>query len=319
MNSETASASPKLSAAFDSAPRLVAIGNGRRLAVEVKGTGPTVVLDGGGSGYGVFGWWGDFDRGLAKFATVVTYDRLGCGYSDGSLEGDVPLTEHAHNLAALLDRLPVEQPVVLVGWSFGGLTAQQFACLYPQKVAAILLLDPTMLGGRGSLDTLPAWQKWMATVVGPFMGRRTASAVRSGTFKNPRARERKQKQILKGFGPHMPPTEAQMMADFLFTHPGAQETLVRLIKNLPRSIEEVRTIVHQRGLPRVPLKVLMSGHVPKGMTKLAAKISAAYAAETKRLGGELRVLGDISHQIPFEAPAECIRAVRELLARGCPE
>src|SRR5215469_2363889 len=316
MNVGTASASPKLSAALESAPRLVDIGNGRRLAVEVKGAGPTVVLDGGGAGYGVFGWWGEFDQGLAKFATVVTYDRLGCGYSDGSLEGDVPLTDHAHNLAALLDRLPVEQPVALVGWSFGGLTAQQFACLYPQKVAAILLLDPTMLGGRGSLDTLPAWQKWMATVVGPFMGRRTASAVRSGTFKNPRARERKQKQILKGFGPHMPPTEAQMMVDFLFTHPGAQETLVRLIKNLARSIEEVRTIVHQRGLPRVPLKVLMSGHVPKGMAKLAAKMSAAYAAETQKLGGELHVLGDISHQIPFEAPAECIRAVKELLARG---
>src|SRR5215472_9508932 len=112
MNIGTASASPKLSAALESAPRLVDIGNGRRLAVEVKGAGPTVVLDGGGAGYGVFGWWGEFDQALAKFATVVTYDRLGCGYSDGSLEGDVPLTEHAHNLAALLDRLPVEQPVV---------------------------------------------------------------------------------------------------------------------------------------------------------------------------------------------------------------
>ncbi|GAB3458036.1 hypothetical protein GCM10027570_41160 [Streptomonospora sediminis] len=71
--------------------------NGRRLCAQVRGRGPTVVLDGGGTGQGIDGGWGrELDNELPEMATVVTYDRAGVGRSEG---------RQARTIAAMADDL----------------------------------------------------------------------------------------------------------------------------------------------------------------------------------------------------------------------
>ncbi|MCP2330762.1 alpha/beta fold hydrolase [Actinoalloteichus caeruleus] len=140
--------------------RLVDVG-GYALHARVQGSGPAVVLDGGGAGQGL-GTWGPVPEGLAEFATVVTYDRAGVGRSGGTQAGSV--VDMADDLRRLLRALDLDLPAVLVGWSYGGLVTQVYAARHPEDVAGLVLVDPTAAGTppgsavvRSSSFVLAAW------------------------------------------------------------------------------------------------------------------------------------------------------------------
>lgn len=78
---------------------------------------------------------------LAKHASVILYDLRGHGRSEqppsGYTTGDM-----VADLAALLEALDLrEQPVVVVGNSFGGHIALRFAVEHPGRVRALVLLE----------------------------------------------------------------------------------------------------------------------------------------------------------------------------------
>ncbi|GII93482.1 alpha/beta fold hydrolase [Sinosporangium siamense] len=124
-------------------PVMVDVGD-HVLCVQVRGKGPTVVLECGGSGQGIGGWGENLERMLAERATVVTYDRAGVGRSGGSQART--LAEMADDLHRLLHALHLELPVVLVGWSYGGLVGQLYATRHPGDVAGLVFVDPTAGG-----------------------------------------------------------------------------------------------------------------------------------------------------------------------------
>ncbi|MFI6428332.1 alpha/beta fold hydrolase [Promicromonospora sp. NPDC050880] len=135
------------------ADRRVDVG-GHELRVRVQGTGPVVVLEAGGAGQGV-GAWGTVPELLAPSATVVTYDRAGVGRSGGSQART--LAEQADGLRRLLDALGPGGPVVLVGWSYGGLVTQVFAARHPDDVAGLVFVDPTAAGVPPGSDRVRRW------------------------------------------------------------------------------------------------------------------------------------------------------------------
>ncbi len=131
--------------------------NGTRLYYEIAGAGQAVVL--------LHGFtldtrmWDDQFLSLAQHFRVVRYDLRGFGKSD------VPTGEpysHVEDLRALLDHLAVPQ-AHLVGLSKGGAIAIDFALIYPQHTAALVLID-TVLGGfswsaAGSARDALVWQR----------------------------------------------------------------------------------------------------------------------------------------------------------------
>lgn len=128
----------------ESAPVMVDVG-AYALHAQVRGNGPTVVLECGGAGQGVGGAWGEhLESALAEHATVVTYDRAGVGRSGGTQAHTV--SEMADDLHRLLRGLRVELPAVFVGWSFGGLVVQMYAARHSADVAGLVLVDPTVTG-----------------------------------------------------------------------------------------------------------------------------------------------------------------------------
>lgn len=101
--------------------------DGARLRLEVEGRpeGPILLLT---HGWGLSSRiWADSRQALAKQFGVVTWDLPGSGRStrpnDGwSIEG------FADDLGTLIDRLPADRPLILVGHSIGGMIIQTF-CL----------------------------------------------------------------------------------------------------------------------------------------------------------------------------------------------
>ena len=80
---------------------------------------------------------------------IVLYDKRGHGLSEAK-PAPYAMTDHVHDLAALLDHYRIEQAAV-VGASAGGMVAQGLAALRPDLVAALVLADTAHKIGTDAL------------------------------------------------------------------------------------------------------------------------------------------------------------------------
>lgn len=124
------------------ADSLVDVG-GHRLHVEMRrGTAPlTIVLEAGG-GADASSWGPVAERLSARTnATVVAYDRAGLGGSDLG-PADLTPGEEIAGLRRALHRLGAPPRTIVVAHSYGGLLALLHAARHPDRVAALVLVDP---------------------------------------------------------------------------------------------------------------------------------------------------------------------------------
>ncbi|TFF33746.1 alpha/beta fold hydrolase [Mucilaginibacter psychrotolerans] len=86
-------------------------------------------------------WNGTYEYLTEHGFRVLRYDEFGRGYSD---RPDTVYNKQLYmdQLKDLLTKLEVKMPVSLVGVSFGGAVATDFACAYPDWVNKVVLVDP---------------------------------------------------------------------------------------------------------------------------------------------------------------------------------
>ena len=110
--------------------------NGITMYYEEQGSGEPLLLIMGLSGHTLF--WMFQAPVLAQKYRVITFDNRGAGRTDAPA-GDYSTRQMADDAAALLDHLGIERAAV-VGWSMGGMIAQELALAHPQKVKRLVLL-----------------------------------------------------------------------------------------------------------------------------------------------------------------------------------
>jgi pimeloyl-ACP methyl ester carboxylesterase len=150
---------------------LVALPDGRDLHLDVQGRkhdGPVVVLETGMGGFSPA--WGHVQPAVAEYATVVSYDRPGIGWSDPTTQG--PAAEHViADLRAGLAEVGLDgRGYVLVGHSLGGHYVRAFAQAHPDEVVGMVLVDPSH---ERQAQAIPGYESDMA---GGAMMMRVASA-----------------------------------------------------------------------------------------------------------------------------------------------
>lgn len=130
--------------------RLVDVGD-HRLHIVCTGSGsPTVVLEAGlGELSSMMRGWIQPD--VSQDARVCSYDRAGRGWSEAA-EGSQDGIAVATDLRTLLDQSGEQGPFVLVGHSAGGAYVLNFANIYPDDVAGVVLLDSMHPEQRARLD-----------------------------------------------------------------------------------------------------------------------------------------------------------------------
>jgi pimeloyl-ACP methyl ester carboxylesterase len=116
--------------------------HGYRMHIYCTGQGsPTLILDAGLGG----DWaaWGAVQPELSKITRVCSYDRAGFGRSSAR-----PGTRDADHIAGELHDLLIQAgitgPIILMGHSIGGLYIRDYAALYPQQVAGLVLVDSSI-------------------------------------------------------------------------------------------------------------------------------------------------------------------------------
>src|SRR5215468_1851208 len=121
-------------------PSLIDVGGYRLDVVRAGAGGPPLVL--------VAGLGDDLDEwkpilpALAELSTVVAYSRAGLGRSEGG-ERDHSAQAEVIELHALIEKLSLKRPFVLVGASYGGILVRLYTSEYPNDVAGLVFVDAT--------------------------------------------------------------------------------------------------------------------------------------------------------------------------------
>ena len=115
--------------------------NGIQLEYIDTGAGSANIIIESGIGMGVNYWQPLLENLKQQNFRVIIYSRAGNGKS--SQLDDVSLNISNKRLEHLLAYLNIKNNIILVGHSYGGLHARQFAANFPEKVRGIVLLDPS--------------------------------------------------------------------------------------------------------------------------------------------------------------------------------
>jgi pimeloyl-ACP methyl ester carboxylesterase len=147
--------------------------HGYRRAYRRLGSGPVLLLLHGLACDSTT--WDDVIAPLAENFTVIAPDLLGHGASDKP-DADYSLGAYANGMRDLLTILGIDT-VTVVGHSFGGGVAMQFAYQFPERTERIVLISTGGLGrdvtrvirlltlpGSGAAMSLATWRPWRPAV-----------------------------------------------------------------------------------------------------------------------------------------------------------
>ena len=128
--------------------------NGVRFHYQERGEGdPILCIHGAGSSALV---WADAAEKLAGIGRVIAYDRRGCARSERPQPYErTSIAEQADDAAALLDALGAT-PALVIGRSYGGTIAIDLALRHPERVRAVVGLEPD-----SSREMAPAAAAWV--------------------------------------------------------------------------------------------------------------------------------------------------------------
>jgi pimeloyl-ACP methyl ester carboxylesterase len=127
-----------------------------RIEANVVGNGSPVVVIEPSFGGSAAEWRAIADT-LADQTTVVTYDRAPYGASSRAADRRTP-ADIAADLHIVLETLGIAGPLVLVGFSVGGMYVRAYAARHPDQVAGMVLVESSHEGQTPLLNEVFTWK-----------------------------------------------------------------------------------------------------------------------------------------------------------------
>jgi pimeloyl-ACP methyl ester carboxylesterase len=148
--------------------------DGTSVHVKTVGEGePTFVLL-HGFGASLYSWHA-VTQAFSQLGQVIAFDRTGFGLTERPLawEGENPYSPEAQvaQVIGLLDHFGIEK-AILVGNSAGGTVSMQTALAHPERITALILVDPAVYSGGGAPDWMrPLLRTPQMRHLGPLIAR----------------------------------------------------------------------------------------------------------------------------------------------------
>ena len=148
--------------------------NGLTVHVKTMGQGELVFVLMHGFGASLFSWHLVMEP-ISQYGTVIAYDRPAFGLTERPMtwtdENPYSTQSSVDLLLGLLDHFNV-QKAILVGNSAGGTVSMQFTLQHPDRVQALILVDPAVYeGGGGSSWMHPFYNTPQMNHLGPLIVR----------------------------------------------------------------------------------------------------------------------------------------------------
>jgi len=255
---------------------------------------------------------------VAQFARTLSYDRAGLGWSEAS-GLDATAANAAEDLARLLDAVGIEEPVILVGHSFGGLIARVFQQRYPERVAGLVLAEPVVRAEWRDLNGPHGAEQRNRLAHGVRLSRRGAFLARLGVVRFALG-------LLVRGSRYVPKLVARVTAG---RGMGVAERLVGEVRKIPRELWPAIAEhwsragsfeVMANGLERLPVSM---GQVEEGRGLGSLPVTVLSAANVSTIGlaeheaearlsssGQQEIVPGTGHWIPFDAPEVISEAIR---------
>jgi pimeloyl-ACP methyl ester carboxylesterase len=283
-----------------------------KLHAQVTGQGrPVVVLEAGIAASSVS--WSLVEERVARFTTVLSYDRAGFGWSRELGDGDGTARAAVADLAAVLDASGLEGPYVLAGHSFGGLIVRIFQQRFPERVAGLVLVDPVvradwrkmtprlrrgvMLSRRGALLARMGVVGLALKLLTGGSRRIPRMLARVSAGKGAGVADRLTREVSKMPKEHWPAIAAHWSEARSF------EAMARNLEMLPVSVSQLD---ESRTMGDLPLIVLSAGKaVPEH--EADARLSSR---------GESIVVEGSGHWMPLDAPDAVAEAILRVGRHG---
>lgn len=277
------------------------------MCVQIRGSGPTVVLESASTGQGIGGSWGRaVETGMAGIATVLSYDRAGVGYSEGHQRRTI--TEMADDLHQVVRAVGVDLPAVIVSWSYGGLVSAVHAVRHPDDVAGLVFVDPTPIGPA----PMPRAVRVPLQLLGVAQLRFMAASSAAGLFHT-----RLGAYMIDRMAGEQLTGEMRDLAAGFYRTPRAINDLARMLARMDEHLREVDDVLGQPGVhcPHVPITVIAAGLRP---ARMPAVHREHVDGSHRRLAslvprGRVVVAEQATHQIPYEQPDIVVRHVAEMI------
>ena len=304
--------------------------------IDVGGYRMHILAEGDDSGGPAVVWIpGAHSQGLAMHhlhaalrgeARSILFDRAGTGWSD---PGPFPrrTAVEAVEMERLLRRADEKGPFVVVGHSYGGLLAANFARRYPEQTAAVVLLDASPPDafvyapayGAGALGDLAAGAEraGLAKIVGVWRNRDDAIAESDTELGD---LLRRQRSLLSDVGDAMAANRRRPATSF------AEASIFREFGagNVTETAPDL--VVYDGELGALPVLVVVPGEGAAGVIEpLGLDDAAAARARNFFERARVRYLEVSSdarlvhtppgtgHNFPYEAPDFVVEVVRGLL------
>ncbi len=228
---------------------------GQQYFYRLKGAGDTILVVESALGAPSAEWW-QIQNQLSSFARVLTFDRPGYGWSNPSHR---PRTSEqaARELHQLLEALDLQGPIVLIGHSLGGLYANHFARLYPDRIRAAILLDPVSPRDADARQLLSP-EVYRGSGFDKTQGMKLAATLsKLGLLRYLKPLMLKSPPFY--YYKHMPPEHIEVIWQHLLNPHLAASALEEYRQmHLPQNNER---LLSSEGFPPVPLKVIY--HTPQ--------------------------------------------------------
>ena len=259
--------------------------NGLKLYYESEGDGEPVVLI---PGFAAGRWiWFKQTSELARRFRVIVFDPRGVSASDKP-EGAQTISLLADDVAHLLETIGMESAHI-VGASFGGFVAQEFALKYPAMTRKLVLCC-TSFGGPNHVQPAPDTLDAMASTKGL------------------NSEERMRANLLLAFTPEY--VQQEVMEVDRIVH-------LRATNEVPEHIylsqlQAAMSFNAETRLAGIKSKTL----VLSGDTDVIVPVENSHNLAAKIPGAELRIVAGGSHTFFIEQAREFNQIVSEFLAAG---
>jgi pimeloyl-ACP methyl ester carboxylesterase len=278
--------------------------DGCRIHYLDEGSGPPLVLI-----HGLGGQMHNFTHSLLDRLKhnhrVIILDRPGCGYSTRPRKASAALSVQAGTIAALIDRLDLERPLI-VGHSLGGAIALMLALEHPEKIGGLALVAPATHAG----ETVPPLFR------GIYVRSSLMRRLVAWTFAIPMSITNRELVLGTVFGPGAVPADFAIKGGGLLTL--RPRSYIAASMDLIAAIEDLRHMPARYGDLTVPVGILF------GSNDLLLDHTAHGGGLVEKLpGAHFELVKDGGHMIIITAADHCadfiVRMARRVADERTPE
>jgi pimeloyl-ACP methyl ester carboxylesterase len=247
--------------------------------VKVEGDGPAIVLI---HGFGAaIDWWDDIAPALARRHRVIRIDLIGHGGTAAPAAGyEIP--RQAQLVAAVLDKLGIDR-VTVIAHSMGGEVAIALACIKPDRIARMILIDSPPVANA---DFSKLTQAYLTPVVGELLSHfRDDTSLRRG--------------LAQGFAPNFPVPD-KFVADLkqltytAFRAAHDDSVAYRTLKPTCQRLAEL-----QHPPPLLAIFGSLDAIVPPEDAKFFERVP----------GAKIAIVEGVGHSPMVEAPAQTLKLI----------